>query len=119
MFDKDKFLKIISLTTSDQDGEALSALRKALSMMKQSKITWRELIDKPQQTHQPYQRHWQPKESEEQIKLRLLINDVRIKGSTRDFIVSLSQAAFKFGRLTQKQSEALDKVFFRYYNEEK
>lgn len=43
--DRDKLIKILMLSTSDSDGEALACLRKATAMMKAAKISWQELLE--------------------------------------------------------------------------
>lgn len=43
--DRSKFLKIMRLSTSDADGEALSALRKANSMLKAAGMDWASIIE--------------------------------------------------------------------------
>lgn len=48
--DRDRLIKIMGLTTSDQDGEALSALRKANEMLAAEKVTWAEVLQAHKQT---------------------------------------------------------------------
>lgn len=38
------FIKLMNLTTSDQDGEALVALRKANAVLMESNINWEQLL---------------------------------------------------------------------------
>lgn len=42
--DHDRLLKVLGMTGSDQDGEALAALRKAQAIMSAAKVTWSDLI---------------------------------------------------------------------------
>jgi hypothetical protein len=55
-----KFHKLMNLTQSDNDNEALAALRKANSMLKHSKLTWKDILD----------------EAEKFEKLRIQYNDL-------------------------------------------
>ena len=41
---KDRFAKLMALTTSDRDGEALTAIRKANAILKAAGLTWPELL---------------------------------------------------------------------------
>lgn len=40
-----KFFKLMNLTQSDNDNEALVALRKANAMLRHSKLTWKDILD--------------------------------------------------------------------------
>ncbi len=42
--DKDRLIKLLNLTSSDNDNEAISALRKANAMLKEGNLTWGDLI---------------------------------------------------------------------------
>lgn len=42
--DKERFLKLMMMTTSDADGEALNALRMANAMLKAEKKTWDDVL---------------------------------------------------------------------------
>lgn len=44
MLDRERLAKILALTTSDHDGEALSAIRKANEIIKGEKLTWDEVL---------------------------------------------------------------------------
>lgn len=44
------FTKIMMLSTSENDGEALAALRKANSILADAKVTWAELLNATAQT---------------------------------------------------------------------
>jgi len=39
------FVKLMSMTTSDNDGEALIAIRKANKILREAKVSWQELLD--------------------------------------------------------------------------
>lgn len=44
MLDRERLAKILALTTSEHDGEALSAIRKANEIIKGEKLTWDEVL---------------------------------------------------------------------------
>lgn len=45
--DRAQLLKLLGMTGSEHDGEALNALRMALTLMKRCKVTWADLIGTP------------------------------------------------------------------------
>lgn len=47
MLDRDRLIKILGLTTSSSDGEALSALRKANEIIAGENMTWEEVLAQP------------------------------------------------------------------------
>lgn len=42
--DLERLIKVLGLTTSDQDGEALSAIRRANEILKRGGTTWAQLL---------------------------------------------------------------------------
>lgn len=44
MLDRERLAKILAMTTSTHDGEALNAIRKANEMIKGEKLTWDEVL---------------------------------------------------------------------------
>src|SRR5215468_7937470 len=46
--DYGRFLKILQLTNSDKDGEALAAIRQVNKMLKEAKLEWMNIIQLPQ-----------------------------------------------------------------------
>lgn len=44
-FDKSKFIKLLKLSASDADGEAISALRVATKMLTKAEMTWEEVLN--------------------------------------------------------------------------
>lgn len=47
MLDRAKLTKLLAMTTSDSDGEALNALRLANRMLTAEKLTWEEVLSAP------------------------------------------------------------------------
>ena len=43
-FDKEKFIKLLKLSASDADGEAVSALRVATKMLTKAELSWEEVL---------------------------------------------------------------------------
>ena len=42
--DRDRLIKLLNLTESAHDGESLNAIRASNALMRQSKMTWTDLI---------------------------------------------------------------------------
>lgn len=55
MLDRVKLLKILNLTTSDNDGEALNAIRAANRMLKQAMMPWDRVLHPPKEQPKPRQ----------------------------------------------------------------
>jgi len=45
--DRDKLAKLLAMTTSDNDGEALNAVRMANKMVRDAGITWQDVLREP------------------------------------------------------------------------
>lgn len=46
-FDKDRLAKLLSMTSSDHDAEALAAIRKANALLRLSRKTWADVLNPP------------------------------------------------------------------------
>ena len=105
------FIKLMMLSTSDQDGEALAALRKANAVLAEANMNWEELIRaKAKAEIRPDERPATGvAEPFIEEMLEELLRDV--KGSFRDFIVSISEWYDKHGSLTPKQYAAIKKAW--------
>lgn len=62
--DTEKLIKVLGMTTSTHDGEALAALRTALKMMAVAKVSWADIIivkkAQPMQHHNDANRYQPP-----------------------------------------------------------
>lgn len=47
MFPRERLVKLLMMTTSDKDGEALVAVRKANKLLRQLGVNWQELLALP------------------------------------------------------------------------
>ncbi len=128
--DHDKFIKIMMLTTSPADGEALVAIRKANAMLAAIKKNWEEILkskgfDRPteppnweegfrkQYTNRYTRRYAYDMHDDDIEKARLMLAACmqHVKGSARSFIESLNTAFEEHGSLTEKQFAALKKFY--------
>jgi hypothetical protein len=118
--DFEKLTKLMMMTTSNQDGEALNALRMANKILLQEKKNWADVLQKtpPDKRHYPT---YQPPTKNKRIAemFELLKKEKRINQGTRQFIDDIELKFSLYGELTPKQKSAIEKIFFRYYNEEK
>lgn len=132
--DVERFTKLMMLTTSDQDGEALSALRMANKMLRASGKNWEafiagkkddtralhlenarlrnELVTLRDEVMRLQSRVAPPPSSDGPTISHMLSHCQRhVKGSAADFIDSLADAYEKWGRLTPRQYAALNKFY--------
>lgn len=119
--DLPKFIKVLMLTTSDQDGEALAAIRAANAMLRRADSTWNDFARLKHATppdpavawpksHPSYSPPQPPQEPEIQSMLNYCLRHVTGRG--RGFIQSLDQHFRQRGTLSQRQINAL-RMFYR------
>lgn len=136
-----KFIKIMGLTTSSSDGEALSAIRKANAILKEKNMSWEEVFFAPkvQRSTIPEQdiaemvraahekgfregKAWKPETRKYEYDLdsvstwdmiREVKSSLQARGQTEplSFIESLEAGYVKFGSLTPRQQAALKKFY--------
>lgn len=137
--DVDRFTKLMMLTTSDSDGEAVNALRVANKMLRAGGLNWEAFIaGRSQRDDARALRQENVKLRNELITLRDEVMRLRsqvnaradrdthedtsiremidhcllhVHGSAYDFICSLADAYDKWGRLTPRQKAALTKFY--------
>lgn len=100
--DRTKLIKLLMLTQSDQDGEALSAIRKANDLLKKSNKNWEEFLS-PQKEEPTYYLSKTDKMFEVCLE--------NIQGKAREFILSLQNQWTRRGSLSRKQRAALQKFY--------
>lgn len=127
----DKFTRLIQLmmmTTSDMDGEALVALRKANAMLAEQNMNWEELLRakvkfaRQEQTEAHHQRERGARDrtdrttnqtheraSAEQIDawFEILLDSVPPASSFREFVEDVYEFWERQGYLTEKQEDAI------------
>ncbi len=105
--DLDKLTKLLALTASDIDGEALAAIRAANRLLSRNKIRWEAVLAPKETPHkqQPWERHDQ--------EIETLFDDAFAKGVTGsfgDFLKSLYSQWETKRSLSPKQMAALRKA---------
>jgi Protein of unknown function (DUF2786) len=113
--DKDKIIKLLQLTTSSNDHEALLAMRVANKILKKTETTWDKFLDnppaastRPNPTASTY-RHYDYGPSITEM-LHTCLEQVKTD-SGYDFINSLYQQYRYSHRLSPKQTAALKKFY--------
>jgi len=59
--DRERLIRLLRMTESDRDAEALIAIRKSNQMLKQNGMSWSDVIDLPQSAEAPFaSTDWSP-----------------------------------------------------------
>lgn len=115
----EKFIKLMMMTTSDQDHEALVALRKANSYLASMNRNWEEILRGKviikggvnQEPPSPYVQHTDEREIDGMFEV--LMRTVPMRSSFRDFVEDVHQYWEKRGYLTDAQYKALKRAMER------
>ena len=103
--DLTRLIKLMNLTTSTFDGEALNAIRKANLLLAESNISWAEFIKEKNITINKIVIK-KPRDPEIEQMLKICKKGVR-SSSGQMFIRSLANWYKNHGSLSEKQMEAL------------
>ena len=111
-----KVLSVLNLTTSDNDHEALAAVRTANLILKKNKLTWNEFFKVPFRPEPPPPPKQKPNETkfDANADVEEMIAYVREHAWPNfnfDFIDSLEASFEKYGSLTDKQFKALENIY--------
>lgn len=123
--------KIMEMTASDKDGEALNAARMATSMVKDAGMTWEQLLAEPAQRqvtvtvtrHAPPQQAeqregWIPPHLKDKVTIDMMFRAVFATPRSGNeefwqFMDSIHNWFQQHGALTQKQYQALRSCYAR------
>jgi hypothetical protein len=111
-----KFVRLMMLTTSDKDHEALAALRKANAFLADAGFDWEALLasrkEPPTETIEtpPEPAEWPAYDSAADM-IDWLMGNPGMPSFVYDFAASLSEFLDRTGRLTDKQFDALRRTF--------
>jgi hypothetical protein len=132
--DKDRLTKLMQMTTSDHDGEALNALRMANKMLDTEKVTWGEILaagrtinigisyrhEPETRSPAPYKAEepWQPPHLHDKAVIDLMFRTIYARPRTGndgfwEFIDSVHQWYLDKGWLTQSQYNAIRRSYKR------
>lgn len=106
-----KLIKLMAMTTSDRDGEALNAVRLANRMLAHEHLTWEDVFKRfaekaPKPAPKP-----RVKTASVGIEEMLVLCKAKVRGDPREFIESLDAFFSDNGYLTRKQEGALKKFY--------
>lgn len=128
--DKERLTKLMMMTTSDNDHEALAALRMANALISKEKVTWGEVLAAGGSTmtitlhrHAPQPHSYQTDESwvaphlRDKVTIELMFRGVfaqpRSSHEVWQFLDSIHAKWQKHGVLTQGQYQALRRCYQR------
>ena len=113
------FVKLMMLTTSSSDGEALTALRKANRILAEAKVNWAELLQaEPPQEALRHEPEPEPEDGRytDAGEINLMFATVyqkNIVGGFVEFIEGIHRFWSERGYLTEKQYAVLKRVATR------
>ena len=117
----EKFIKIMSLTQSDQDGECLNAIRMANALLKKNNIQWEEIIKPRSNTQKESPRPSKTRRDEENdsesINVRYMINYCLQRKPYSKFLQAMSVFYNDKGFLTERQQEVLTSIYNQIQDE--
>lgn len=120
----EKVVKLLNLTQSDSDGEALSAMRKANALLRQDNKTWDEVI--LGQSHRRGEKVTRPSRpraeksstsSASEMALNIMFTDLA-KSRMPDYERTIVDGFYKYfkknGSLTEKQFKWFKDIYTQY-----
>ena len=129
-FDVTRLVKLMMMTTSSNDNEALIAMRKANAVLGASQKNWQDILltpfaRRPEPPPQPQPQQQQrrkpdpkpapdPKAALIEQMFETLLKEVPPEADFRTFVLSVHQQWRKKGRLTDKQYRAIRKSYLNY-----
>lgn len=123
--DKAKFVKVMALTTSDKDGEALAALRIANKMLAAEKMTWGEVLTGVSrelkvsiQREYTADEPWVSPHLKDKVMINLMFTSVYSQPRTGNesfwqWLDDVHEKWIRYGQLTQGQYTALRNSYKR------
>lgn len=117
---REKICKLLMLSTSDNDPEALSAIRMANKLMKNSGLTWLVFIDiePPRSKHQPEPETAFVVDEEDVYSIIDYIREHAWPNFDFSFVDSVEKNFDEYGKLTYRQQKALKNVLDSIKNKE-
>jgi hypothetical protein len=109
-----KLIKLLMLTTSDNDNEALSAIRMANKLLKSKNITWECAFSEKVTTHEPNSN--KSDYFEQALSMCNQIIEHKPPWFDDTFVRSLLNQLINKGRLSDKQFTALQKIHHKIFN---
>ena len=126
--DRTRLLKLLAMTTSDNDGEALNAMRKANAYIDSWKMTWEDVLTQhkvmnitlhqAQPAYQGDERDWDPPHLRDKVVIDTMFRAIYAQPRSDNeefwtFMDSVHQYWKDKGRLTPKQFQAIRNCYQR------
>lgn len=114
--DFNTLVKLMQMTFSESDGEALTALRKGNGILLANNLNWQQVLNKVVQLEveeAPPEPEPSEKESAKRREIEAafeIMTHTQLSGSFAQFIDSLREQYFDTGRLSMAQRDALFKA---------
>lgn len=110
----EKLIKLLNLTTSSEEHEALSSIRFANKLLQKNGLTWSKLLSGISGKKYDYEyggrKYNEPQDDADILEMLRQVRIYAWAGFDFTFIDSLEDKYDKYGKLTPKQYEALRKV---------
>lgn len=112
--DTQKLIKLLNLTQSDSDPEALSAIRKANEIVRENKVLWNSLIKCPSEKFCSHTK-LAPKDLQvvDDETIDELLEHPKLKDTAREFVESLKEFYESKKFLTARQEEIFWQIYKR------
>lgn len=104
----EKVVKLLNLTTSDSDGEALNAIRAANAFLAKTRVTWNDVIESKRA------RRTESSVGEMLSRLRAC----KLRNRKRAFLSSLEKCYRTKGMLTERHERLLREIYKQFFKEE-
>lgn len=110
--DKSKITKLLALSQSDNDNEALAAIRMANKLLRANNLTWETFMGQeiPKHDTGPAWAHYHGVSE----KIDYILQN-HPSWFNPDFIMSLKLQLRSRGKLSQKQLDALNKIYTKIF----
>lgn len=110
-----RLTKLLMMTTSDNDGEALVALRKANEMMRAKKISWMDVFGTKDAPKSHNNHHYTAPSHQDDYDFMIdEVLDCSIPPKTAELMRSFQDFFRKNGRLSNKQIDVFESIYARY-----
>lgn len=124
--DKERLIKLLMMTTSDNDGEALNAMRMANKMVKSSGLGWEDLLNTARHmsisishhaapaTRYKAEENWSPPHLRDQPVIDMMFRTILAHPHAdgyREFLESVHQWWLDRKSLTQSQYNAIRRAY--------
>lgn len=112
----ERLVKLLNLSASDNDNEALSAIRLANQLVRKNGLTWQSIVEDPEPQQPQYYEPPRPQVNYDKGDLLRKINAIRLMispGFDTTFIDDINMKIGRMQRLTERQLCALENIYYK------